>query len=109
VIRNFRKPLIVAAPKGLLRHPSAVSTLADMLPGTTFQTVLDDPAASAGVKRVVFVSGKHYYTLDKQRDTVGDKTTALVRLEVCNALMFCLCRFDFLVLFFVSDVNAAIV
>ena len=37
VHRDFRKPLIVAAPKNLLRHKRCVSTLEDMGPGTTFR------------------------------------------------------------------------
>ena len=88
MIRNFRKPLVVASPKGLLRHPTAVSTLADMLPGTTFQPVLNDASvSSANVKRVVFVSGKHFYALEKQREALADKSTAIIRLEVfCNCV-----------------------
>ena len=39
-MRSFRKPLIVAAPKLLLRHPAAGSTLAQLAPGTGFSPVL---------------------------------------------------------------------
>ncbi|KAI5886780.1 2-oxoglutarate dehydrogenase, E1 component [Schizophyllum commune H4-8] len=80
--RNFRKPLIVAGPKGLLRLPAAGSSLADMAPGTTFQPVLDDPAISdpSKVDRVLLVSGKLYYELAKARDA-SSPTTAIVRLE----------------------------
>ena len=42
MIRNFRKPLIVAGPKILLRHSECVSTLADLADGTYFQPVLTD-------------------------------------------------------------------
>jgi probable 2-oxoglutarate dehydrogenase E1 component DHKTD1 len=42
MIRNFRKPLIVAAPKILLRHPDCISSLADMTDGTSFLPVLSD-------------------------------------------------------------------
>ena len=41
--RNYRKPLVVAGPKGLLRLPTAGSALAELGPGTRFQPVLDDP------------------------------------------------------------------
>lgn len=36
VHRVFRKPLVVFEPKSLLRHPRAVSSLAEMAPGTRF-------------------------------------------------------------------------
>jgi 2-oxoglutarate dehydrogenase E1 component len=40
VARNFRKPLVIATPKSLLRHKSAVSTLDDIAEGTQFQRVI---------------------------------------------------------------------
>ncbi len=62
LVRTHRKPLVVAGPKTLLRSPDAVSTLAEMAPGTHFRPVLDDPLADAAqVRRLLFVSGKHYY------------------------------------------------
>lgn len=100
--RNFRKPLIVAAPKGLLRLPvrliatscyrtpltkhcsqAASSSLAELTPGTKFQPVLADIDIPADqVQRVVLLSGKIYYELEKERVTrnLGDRV-ALVRLE----------------------------
>ena len=42
-MRNYRKPLIVIAPKTLLRLSAASSDLADMGEGTSFSTVLSDP------------------------------------------------------------------
>ncbi|XP_048733031.1 2-oxoadipate dehydrogenase complex component E1-like [Ostrea edulis] len=87
MIRNFRKPLIVVAPKILLRLPEATSTLAEMAPGSTFQPVLGDPVVSPkNVTKVVFCSGKHYYTLAKERENLKLQSVALVRLE-------CLCPF----------------
>ncbi|KAK7103395.1 2-oxoadipate dehydrogenase complex component E1-like [Littorina saxatilis] len=82
VIRNFRKPLIVAAPKLILRLPAAVSSMAELLPGNHFLPVLSDASVSPGdVKKVVFCSGKHFYTLDKERQQRGVKDTAIVRVE----------------------------
>ncbi|TFK48888.1 dehydrogenase E1 and transketolase domain-containing protein 1 [Heliocybe sulcata] len=81
--RNFRKPLIVAAPKGLLRLPAATSALADLASGTMFQPVLDDPfpeLGKANVERVVVLSGKLYYELAKSRQENLGKT-ALIRIE----------------------------
>ena len=88
MIRNFRKPLIVIAPKGMLRHPSCVSSLHEMAPGTTFIPVLEDPEVDPkSASKVVFVSGKHYYTLQKERESRGVKDMAIIRLEVGVSLI----------------------
>ncbi|KAG8576947.1 hypothetical protein GDO81_010025 [Engystomops pustulosus] len=60
MIRNFRKPLIVASPKMLLRYPAAVSSFEDMAPGSTFKPVLGDAAAES--KRYInpFVTTGHW-------------------------------------------------
>jgi len=81
--RNFRKPLIVCAPKGLLRLPAASSSLSDLEERQTFQPVLRDPLVEAHhAERVVLVSGKLYYDLVKEREARGlGERVALVRLE----------------------------
>ena len=84
VRRPFRKPLVVMTPKSLLRHKLAVSTLADMGPGTTFHRVLPDAGklvADAKVRRVVLCSGKVYYDLFEEREKRGIDDVALVRVE----------------------------
>lgn len=40
MIRDYRKPLIVIAPKILLRHPAAVSPLSDFELRTNFKTII---------------------------------------------------------------------
>jgi len=82
--RNFRKPLIVMAPKSLLRHKCAVSSLKDMVKGTSFQRVIPETeklVANAKVRRVVFCSGKVYYDLLEAREKKKTKDVALVRVE----------------------------
>jgi len=82
VIQNYRKPLILVTPKTLLRLPEATSSLTDMGPQTTFTPVIGDHVkANGNIQRVIFVSGKHYYTLDKKRKDLDAKDVALVRLE----------------------------
>ncbi len=84
VRRNFRKPLIVATPKSLLRAPEAASKLADMGPGTSFHRVLDevDQLASDGkIRRVVLCSGKVYYDLLKARRERKIADVAILRVE----------------------------
>ncbi|KAJ7095767.1 Transketolase, pyrimidine binding domain-containing protein [Mycena belliarum] len=81
--RNFRKPLIVAGPKALLRLSAASSSLDNLAPGTKFQPVLCDPAGNASTaKRVVLMAGKIYYDLHKERQARSlEKEVALIRLE----------------------------
>ncbi|XP_032099971.1 probable 2-oxoglutarate dehydrogenase E1 component DHKTD1, mitochondrial [Sapajus apella] len=84
MVRNFRKPLIVASPKMLLRLPAAVSALQEMAPGTTFNPVIGDSSVDPKkVKTLVFCSGKHFYSLMKQRESLGAKKHdfAIIRVE----------------------------
>lgn len=83
MVRNYRKPLVVIAPKTLLRLPAAASTLEEMSPGKCFQTVLSDTSQPAPekVEKVIFVSGKHYFTLSKYAQENSVQNVAVVRLE----------------------------
>lgn len=79
--REFRKPLVVATPKSLLRHPKTVSPLTDFTQ-KGFQEILDDENVSAkSVKRVVLCSGKIYYDLLEKQEADKRKDIALVRVE----------------------------
>ncbi len=76
-----RMPLIVFTPKSLLRHPMVSCTLDDLAEGG-FREVIDDGIVKpAQVNQVVFTSGRLYYDLVKKRNDVGDKSTAIVRIE----------------------------
>lgn len=85
VHRDFRKPLIVATPKSLLRHKSAVSTLDDMSGATTFQRVIPDVHSALKkpeeVRKIVFCTGKVYYDLDKHRMDNNINDVAIARVE----------------------------
>ncbi|KAK6754672.1 hypothetical protein RB195_013575 [Necator americanus] len=83
VIPNYRKPLIVVAPKMLLRHPKAASSLSEFAPGTHFRNVIDDNTCKPEkVTKVILTSGKHWIAVEKARDERGLKDTiAIVRLE----------------------------
>jgi 2-oxoglutarate dehydrogenase E1 component len=78
--RTFRKPLIVMTPKSLLR--TAHSELEDFT-SKGFQLVLDDPTDPnpAKVRRVLFCSGKIFYTLDAARAKEKVDDVAIVRVE----------------------------
>ena len=79
-----RRPLVVMTPKSLLRHPAAVSGLADLARGG-FAPVIGDAAITAAeghdVQRVILCSGKVYYDLVEQRRLSGRRDVAIVRLE----------------------------
>uniref|UniRef100_A0A034W3N6 Putative 2-oxoglutarate dehydrogenase E1 component DHKTD1-like protein, mitochondrial n=1 Tax=Bactrocera dorsalis TaxID=27457 RepID=A0A034W3N6_BACDO len=82
LLRNFRKPLVVVAPKIMLRHPAATSRYVDFQPGTHFHNVLGDPTVVADqVRKVIVCSGKHFFVLDEERRKRGINDTALIRLE----------------------------
>ncbi|MEJ2215768.1 MAG: 2-oxoglutarate dehydrogenase E1 component [Gemmatimonadota bacterium] len=77
------RPLVLFTPKSLLRHPRAVSTVAD-LSGGTFHMVLDDDDArehAGDVRRIVLCSGKVYYDLTGSDLRKESETTAVLRLE----------------------------
>ncbi len=80
--RGMRKPLIIFTPKSLLRHPKAVSTLADFTTGG-FTEIMGDAGVvdNALVSRVVFCSGKIYYDLLAARDERKAGHVAIVRTE----------------------------
>jgi 2-oxoglutarate dehydrogenase E1 component len=79
--RGVRKPLVIFTPKSLLRHPQAVSPLAEFSAGG-FREVLDDSLAQpAQVSRVLICSGKIYFELLAARDEQKARQVAIVRLE----------------------------
>ncbi len=80
VMRDFKKPLIVMSPKSLLRHPGAVSQLADFTQGS-FQEIIDDPTGSKQTDRVILCSGKVYYDLIDYREKKKLAHTAIIRVE----------------------------
>ena len=67
-------------PKSLLRHPLAVSALAEFT-GGGFKEVIDDAAKHKEATRVLLCSGKLYYGLLQRRMDLKQKNTAIVRLE----------------------------
>ena len=80
--RSFRKPLIVMAPKSLLRSKMAVSRLEEFS-GGQFQEMIDEtaPLDRARVRRVLICSGKIYYELLAEREKHRITDIAILRLE----------------------------
>ncbi len=81
VKRPWRKPLIVMTPKSLLRHPDAVSSMAELAKGRFERALRDADVPLASAKRVLFCSGKVYFELARTRQGLGAKQTAILRLE----------------------------
>jgi 2-oxoglutarate dehydrogenase E1 component len=79
--RSFRKPLVIMAPKSMLRNKSAVSSISDFT-GKCFKSILSeqDPAI-ASPNRVILCSGKLYYELLEYRKQNEKMDTAIVRVE----------------------------
>ncbi|MBV9865540.1 MAG: 2-oxoglutarate dehydrogenase E1 component [Abitibacteriaceae bacterium] len=82
VLRKWRKPLVVMSPKSLLRHLEAVSTLDELAQGA-FQRIIPDVSHTDGkdIKRILLCTGKIYYELDKQRESLKRDDVAILRLE----------------------------
>ena len=78
--REFKKPLVIMSPKSLLRHPAAVSQLADFTTGG-FQEIIDDPVESQKCDRLILCSGKVYYDLIDHREKNQVENTAIIRVE----------------------------
>ena len=82
--RTIRKPLIVMAPKSLLRHKQAVSKLSDMSGETNFHRVLycdELPSEPGDARQVVMCSGKVYYDLLEERTRRGVTDVHILRVE----------------------------
>jgi len=82
MIRPLRKPLIVMAPKSLLRHKEAVSSLEELSEGC-FQPVLGEQQITdrSQITRLVLCSGRVYYDLLEKRQAENLTHIALVRIE----------------------------
>ncbi|RED50535.1 2-oxoglutarate dehydrogenase E1 component [Seonamhaeicola aphaedonensis] len=78
--RDFRKPLVVFTPKSLLRHPKAVSSIKELANGA-FQEIIDDTINPDKVKKLVFCTGKFYYELLEERESLNREDVAIVRIE----------------------------
>ncbi len=90
--REFRKPLILMAPKSLLRHARCKSELRELAAGTSFHRILWDDAEvlkdqkislvkDQKIRRVALCSGKVYFDLYEEREKRGVDDVYLMRAE----------------------------
>jgi 2-oxoglutarate dehydrogenase E1 component len=81
-LRPWRKPLVVFTPKSMLRHPDAMSPLAD-LSRDRFLPVVPDPEMR-DAKRILLCSGKigHELRLERnRRHEAANASTAVVFVD----------------------------
>lgn len=82
--RNFRKPLLIASPKSLLKLRNCVSPKEAFLEGSTFMRVIqsdDMPCGAERVRRHIFCTGKIYYEIKAELEKKGIDYIAVSRLE----------------------------
>ncbi len=80
IVQPFRKPLIIMAPKSMLRHKRAVSSVKDLQSGS-FKPVIDDDIEGSKVKRALFCSGKIYWDLLQEYEESDRDDIAIIRME----------------------------
>jgi 2-oxoglutarate dehydrogenase E1 component len=78
-LRKWRKPLICFTPKSMLRHPEALSPLAE-LERPRFQNVIPDERA-LDAKRVLLCTGKIGHELRIERKKLKGSRPAIVSVE----------------------------
>ena len=79
VLRKWRKPLVVFTPKSMLRHPDAVSPIAD-LTRPHFMNIVPDPEVQ-NAKRLLLCTGKIGHELRIERQKRGIEHTAIVFID----------------------------
>ncbi len=79
VLRKWRKPLVVFTPKSMLRHPDAVSPIADLTRPHFMNVVPDAEVQSA--KRLLLCTGKIGHELRVERQKRGTERTAIVFID----------------------------
>jgi 2-oxoglutarate dehydrogenase E1 component len=79
VMRKWRKPLVVFTPKSMLRHPDAVSPIAD-LTRPHFMNIVPD-AEVQNAKRLLLCTGKIGHELRVERQKRGTEHTAIVFID----------------------------
>ena len=77
---DFRRPLIIMAPKSLLRHKEAVSPVEELVSGH-FREMLQDPQPPERARRLVLCSGKVFFDLLAARSEQDIRDVAIVRIE----------------------------
>lgn len=79
VLSNWRKPLVVFMPKGMLRAKPSSSPREELMTGGFQRAIVDAP--SGAVERILLCSGKIAHELRAERERRGSASTAILALE----------------------------
>jgi 2-oxoglutarate dehydrogenase E1 component len=79
-IKEYAKPLIVMAPKSLLRHKLCISDLKEFTHGK-FEEFIPDPTPPKSPHTLVLCSGKVYYDLLEAREAIRSPKASIMRVE----------------------------
>ena len=82
--RDFRKPLIIMTPKSTLRHKKNTSKIDDFINGSSFHRVMNDQLdkkSKEKISRVLLCSGKIYFEIHDQIESLGLENVAILRLD----------------------------
>lgn len=83
--RTFRKPLIVVAPKKLLRYRGATSNIEEFADDKQFVPVYADQdpklVQKDKVRKVLLCAGQVYFDLEEKRAKEGHHDVAILRVE----------------------------
>ena len=82
--RDFRKPLIIMTPKSTLRHKKNTSKIEDFINGSSFHRVMNDQLDQSSkdkINRVLLCSGKIYFEIHDQIESLGIENVAILRLD----------------------------
>ena len=80
-LRKWRKPLICFTPKSMLRHPEALSPLAELSAPRFLPVVADNKVAASDVTRILLCTGKIGHELALERKRIKNTDTAIVFLD----------------------------
>lgn len=82
MLRDFRKPMVIAAPKQGLKHAKAVSDIADFSEGNYFHPVLANKFGEGQTRHVIFCSGKVAFDIAAKLEKESiDGSILVVRCE----------------------------
>ncbi|HVN79116.1 MAG TPA: multifunctional oxoglutarate decarboxylase/oxoglutarate dehydrogenase thiamine pyrophosphate-binding subunit/dihydrolipoyllysine-residue succinyltransferase subunit [Terriglobia bacterium] len=80
--RGIRKPLVIFAPKSLLRHPRVLSNLAELAEGHFHELVNQtESTPRESVSKVIFCAGKICYELEEICREKQAQNVAILKLE----------------------------
>ena len=82
MLRNFRKPMVIAAPKIGLKHPLAISDLSEFDLGTSFKPILESSYTNGSLaKKVILCSGKVGFDIQQRLEKSGVTNVKVVKVE----------------------------